>query len=104
MLRAVLIVAVDNVRLADDTLRRYRPHKTPANTHITTRAVDAVGLLGILTACTLVLRLADTVSMDERRDPQCFSVGSRKVPNIQPRSNHFTHASSSGGAVPVGVV
>ena len=71
---------------------------------ITTMRVVRSVCWGILTACTLVLRLADTVSMDERGGPQCFSLGSRKAPNIQPRSNHFIHASSSGGAVPVGVV
>jgi hypothetical protein len=39
------MVAVDNELSAVDSRTLYRPHKTPANTHITTRAVDAVGIL-----------------------------------------------------------
>ena len=96
--------AVDDELSAADIRVQYRPHKMPANLCVYHHAGGAVDILGVLTACTLVLRLADTVSMHERRDPQCFSVGSRKAPNIQSRSNHFIHASSSGGAVPVGVV
>ena len=96
--------AVDDELSAADIRVQYRPHKMPANPCVYHHAGGAVDLLGVLSAHTLVLRLADTVSMDERGDPQCLSVGSRKAPNIQPRIYHFIHASSSGGAVPVGVV
>ena len=80
---------VDDELSAADSRAQYRPHKMPANPCLYHHAGGAVGIWGIITACTLVLRLADTVSMDERGGPQCFSLGSRKAPNIQPRSDHF---------------
>ena len=43
---------------------------------------DAVGTLQGFTVSTSALRLADTVSMDERRSPQNFSLGSRKASNV----------------------
>jgi hypothetical protein len=51
----------------------------PANPCFYHHAGGAVGIWGIITACTLVLRLADTVSMDERGGPQCFSLGSSRL-------------------------
>jgi hypothetical protein len=47
ILRAILGVAVDNVRLAGGNGRQYRPLKMPANDYIFSHAVDAGGILRV---------------------------------------------------------
>jgi hypothetical protein len=43
-----LQAAIDKAAIAGDRGQRYRPHETPANSHITDDAGDAVGILAVV--------------------------------------------------------